>query len=131
VTPGALLTPRPLPDRRLPVLVGGAVLALALPIFLLAGWDVRGWALGALLWAGNQVVGLFLLKAGIGEPTLRGSGVAAFGMMGRGIVLVLILLAVAVADPSLALAGALVYAAAYTAELAMSLALYYSGSPKR
>jgi hypothetical protein len=131
VTPGALLTPRPMPDRRLPVLVGGAVLALALLIFLLAGWDVRGWALGALLWAGSQVVGLLLLKAGIGDPTLRGSGVAAFGMMGRGIVLVLILLAVAVADPSLALAGALVYAAAYTAELAMSLALYYSGSPKR
>jgi hypothetical protein len=131
VTPGALLTPRPMPDRRLPVLVGGAVLALALLIFLLAGWDVRGWALGALLWAGSQVVGLLLLKAGIGDPTLRGSGVAAFGMMGRGIVLVLILLAVAVADPSLALGGALVYAAAYTAELAMGLALYYSGSPKR
>jgi hypothetical protein len=131
VTPGALLTPRPLPDRRLPVLVGGAVVALALPVFLLAGWDVRGWALGALVWGGSQIVGLLLNKAGIGEPTLRGSGVAAFGMMGRGIALVLILLAVAVADPSLALAGALVYAAAYTAELALSLALYYSGSPKR
>jgi hypothetical protein len=131
VTPGALLTPRPLPDRRLPVLVGGAVVALALPVFLLAGWDVRGWALGALLWAGSQIVGLLLGKAGIGEPTLRGSGVAAFGMMGRGIALVLILLAVAVAEPSLALAGALVYAAAYTVELALSLALYYSGSLKR
>jgi hypothetical protein len=131
VTPGALLTPRPLPDRRLPILLGGAVVALALPVFLLAGWDVRGWALGALLWAGSQVVGLLLNKAGIGEPTLRGSGIAAFGMMSRGIVLVLILLAVAVADPSLALAGALVYAAAYTAELVASLALYYSGSPRR
>jgi len=115
----------------MPVLVGGAVVALTLPIFLLAGWDVRGWALGALVWAGSQVVGLLLNKAGIGEPTLRGSGVAAFGMMGRGIALVLILLAVAVADPSLALAGALVYAAAYSAELIASLALYFSGSPRR
>jgi hypothetical protein len=131
VTPGALLTPRPLPDRRMPIASGGAVVALALPIFLLAGWDVRGWALGALLWAGSQIVGLLLNRVGIGEPTLRGSGVAAFGMMGRGIVLVLILLAVAVADPSLALAGALVYAAAYSAELILSLALYYSGGPKR
>jgi hypothetical protein len=111
--------------------MGAAVAALALPVFLLAGWDVRGWALGALLWAGSQLVGLLLNKAGIGEPTLRGSGVAAFGMMGRGIVLVLILLAVAVANPSLALAGALVYAAAYSAELVTSLALYFSGSPKR
>jgi hypothetical protein len=131
VTPGALLQPRPLPDRRLPVLVGGAVVAVALPIFLLAGWDVRGWALGALLWAGSQLVGLLLNRVGIGEPTLRGSGVAAFGMMGRGIVLVLVLLAVAVANPSLALAGALVYAAAYSAELVTSLALYFSGSPRR
>jgi hypothetical protein len=131
VTPGALLTPRPLPDRRMPVLIGGAVVALALPVFLLAGWDVRGWALGALVWAGSQIVGLLLNKAGIGEPTLRGSGIAAFGMMGRGIALVLVLIAVAVVNPSVALAGALVYAAAYSAELAASLAIYFSGSPKR
>ena len=130
MTPGALLTPRPLPDRRMPIAIGGAVVALALPVFLLAGWDVRGWALGALVWAGSQGIGLLLNKAGIGEPTLRGSGIAAFGMMGRGIVLVLVLIAVAVVDPSLALAGALVYAAAYTAELVTSLALYYSGSAK-
>jgi hypothetical protein len=114
----------------MPVLIGGAVVALALPIFLLAGWDVRGWALGALLWAGSQIVGLLLNRAGIGEPTLRGSGIVAFGMMGRGIALVLVLIAVAVVNPSLALAGALVYAAAYTAELVTSLALYYSGSAK-
>jgi hypothetical protein len=129
--PGAILTPRPMPERRMPIALGGALVALALPVFLLAGWDVRGWALGALLWAGSQVVGLLLHKVGIGEPTLRGSGIAAFGMMGRGIVLALILIAVAVANPSLALAGALVYAAAYSVELAASLTLYFSGTPRR
>ena len=86
--PGAILTPRPMPERRMPIMLGGAVVALALPVFLLAGWDVRGWALGALLWAGSQIVGILLNRAGIGEPTLRGSGIAAFGMMARGIVLV-------------------------------------------
>jgi len=120
-----------MPERRTPVVLGGAVVALALPIFLLAGWDVQGWALGALLWAASQCVGLLLARVGIGEPTLRGSGIAAFGMMGRGIALVLVLLAVAVVDPSLALAGALVYAAAYSTELVASLALYFSGSPRR
>jgi hypothetical protein len=129
--PGAILTPRPLPERRRPIFLGGAVVALALPVFLLAGWDVRGWALGALLWAGSQLAGLLLNRAGIGEPTLRGSGIAAFGMMGRGIALVLVLLAVAVADPALALAGALVYAAAYSVELAASLAVYFTGEPRR
>jgi hypothetical protein len=128
--PGALLTPRPMPERRTPVLLGGAVVALALPIFLLAGWDARGWALGALLWAGSQALGLLLARVGIGEPTLRGSGVVAFGMMGRGIGLALVLIAVAVYDPRLALAGALVYAAAYGAELAASLVLYFSGAPR-
>jgi hypothetical protein len=129
--PGAILTPRPMPERRMPIVLGGAVVALALPVFLLAGWDVRGWALGALLWAGSQIVGILLNKVGIGEPTLRGSGIVAFGMMARGIVLVLILIAVAVASPSLALAGALVYAAAYTVELAASLTRYFSAEPRR
>jgi hypothetical protein len=128
--PGALLTPRPMPERRTPVVLGGAVVVLALPIFLLAGWDARGWALGALLWAGSQALGLLLARVGIGEPTLRGSGIVAFGMMGRGIGLALVLIAVAVVDPGLALAGALVYAAAYSAELAASLVLYFSGSPR-
>jgi hypothetical protein len=128
--PGALLTPRPMPERRTPVRLGGAVVVLALPIFLLAGWDARGWALGALLWAGSQALGLLFARVGIGEPTLRGSGIVAFGMMGRGIGLALVLIAVAVVDPGLALAGALVYAAAYSAELATSLVLYFSGSPR-
>jgi hypothetical protein len=52
-------------------------------------------------------------------------------MMGRGILLMVVLLAVAVGDPGLALAGALVYAAAYTSELALGLTLYFSGEPKR
>ena len=69
-------------------------------------------------------------QVGIGEPTLRGSGVAAFGMMSRGIVLVLILIAVAVANPSLALAGALTYAAA-TASSSPRADLYFQGTPRR
>lgn len=109
------------------MVAGGALIALALPVFLVAGWRYQGWALGAGLWVASQLVGLALNRAGIGEPTLRGSGVVAFGMMTRGIVLMLGLLAIAVVDPRLALAGALVYAAAYTLELALSLTLYFGG----
>lgn len=129
--PGALLTPRPMPDRRVPVLLGGAVVTLALPIFLVAGWRVQGWALGAVLWAASQALGLLFARAGIGEPTLRGSGLVAFGMMGRGILLAVVLVAIAAADPYLALAGALVYAAAYSTELGTSLVLYFAGSRAR
>ena len=123
-----LLAPRPLPERRLPVLAGAAIVAFLLPVFLLVGWRVQGWALGALLWAGSQLLGLVFARVGIHEPTLRGSGVVAFGMMLRGIVLALVAIAVAVTDPYLAVAGALVYALAYTAELALSLTLYFAGA---
>jgi hypothetical protein len=129
--PGALLTPRPMPDRRLPIVLGGTVVALALPVFLVAGWRVQGWAVGAVLWAASQALGAVFARAGIGDPTLRGSGVVAFGMMSRGILLGVVLLALAAADPLLALAGAVVYAAAYSTELGLSLVLYFSGGPRR
>lgn len=124
------LTPRPMPARRLPVAAGAGALAFMLPIFLLAGWSVRGWALGVVLWAASQALGLLFDRIGIGEPNLRGSGFVAFGMMTRGIVLMLAAIAVAVQNPDLAVAGALVYALAYTLELVLGLVLYFSGPDK-
>jgi hypothetical protein len=124
------LTPRPLPERRLPIATGGMLVALALPVFLVAGWRVDGWALGAVLWAGSQLLGLLFVRVGIREPTLRGSGLVAFGMMLRGILLALVAIAVAATDPYLAVAGALLYAVAYSAELAVSLTLYFAGGPR-
>ncbi len=125
------MTPRPIPERRLPLVAGGLVVALALPIFLVAEWRLDGWALGAVLWVASQLLGLVFTRIGIGEPTLRGSGIVAFGMMARGILLVLVAIAVATTDPELAIAGALVYAVAYTFELALSLTLYFAGGPRR
>ncbi len=127
----ALISPRPVPDRRMPVVAGGLVVVLALPVFVAAGWSLGGWALGAALWVAGQVLGLLLQRAGIGDPSLRGSGVAAFGMMGRGIALMVVAIVIATIDPDLGLAGALVYAAAYSVELALSLTSYFSGSAKR
>jgi hypothetical protein len=110
---------------------GGLVLAFGLPVFVLAGWDLRGWALGAVLWLASQALGVLFDRIGIHEPTLRGSGVVAFGMMTRGILLMLVAIAVAVTDPELAVAGALVYAFAYSVELGLSLLLYFGGRPVR
>ncbi len=128
---GEILTPRPLPERRLPILAAGAVVALALPVFLVAGWPVRGWALGAILWVASQLLGLVFARIGIGDPNLRASGIVAFGMMGRGILVALVAIIVAVSEPTVALAGALVYAAAYSVELGLGLTLYFSGEPHR
>jgi hypothetical protein len=126
-----VLAIRPMPERRLPVTAAATVVALAAPLFLVAGWRIEGWLLGALLWIGSQILGLVFARVGIGDPTLRGSGIVAFGMMGRGILVALAALAVAVSDPYLAVAGALVYAAGYSTELATSLVLYFSGEARR
>ena len=34
----ALMTPRPLHDKRMPLALGALVVVVALPIFLIAGW---------------------------------------------------------------------------------------------
>ena len=126
-----LLTPRPLPDRRLPAVAGGLVVALALPAFVAAGWPLVGWAIGAAFWVGARLLERLFDRIGIGEPTLKGSGVVAFGMMGRGIALGLVAIALAVYDPHVALAAALVYAFGYTVELALSLTLYFSAKGRQ
>jgi hypothetical protein len=120
-----------MPARRLPILGGGVVVAFSLPIFVLAGWPLDGWGLGALLWLASQALGFLFDRIGIHEPNLRGSGIVAFGMMTRGILVMLVALVLAVKDPDLALAGALVYAFAYSVELALSLLLYFGGRPVR
>jgi hypothetical protein len=126
----AFLTPRPIHDRRVPIALGALVVLVALPIFLIADWRIEGWALGAVLWGAAQVLGLILSKAGIGSPNLKGSGIFAFGMFGRGIGLAVLLIVIASFDPGLALAGALVYAAAFTTELGLGLSMYFSGEAK-
>lgn len=125
-----LLAPRPLPNRALPVAAGAGVVALALPVFLAAGWSVRGWALGAVLWAANQALGLLLSRLRIGMGSLAASGVVAFGMTFRAIAVMIVLVAVAASDARLALAAAVVYALAYTLELAVAMVAYFSGQAR-
>ena len=127
----SLLTPRPLPDRRTPAIAGALVVVLALPVFLAAGWRIEAWALGVAFWVAARILGIIFSRVGIGAPKLSGSGLVAFGMMSRGIVLMVVAIVIAAFDPALALGGALVYAAAYTTELALSVTGYYSGSSAR
>ena len=125
---GILGAPRPLPGRSLPVLAGGLVVALALPIFLAAGWRLSGWAIAAALWAGVQALGLLLARVQKPTPSLA-SGLLAFGMFFRVLAVMVVLVAVAASNARTALAAAAVYALAYTAELGLSLAGYYGQEP--
>ena len=126
---GAFTTPRPLPNRIAPALVGTAAVVLALPIFLLAGFPLAGWLVGAGLWALAQAVGTLLARLPLGAVNVAASGVVGFGMMVRAIAVVVGLIAVATVAPMVALAGALVYAAGYTLELVLGVVLYFQGEP--
>jgi hypothetical protein len=125
---GAFVTPRPVPSRFAPMLAGGAVIALALPVFVVAGLPLDGWALGATLWAAAQLLGLLLARLRLGAGNLAHSGVVGIGMSFRAVAVMAVAIAVAASDARLGLTAALLYALAYTLELLVSLALYF-GSP--
>lgn len=126
--PSALFsTPRPEPSHLLPVLGSGAIVLLALPVFVLAGWSLAGWGLAAVLWVGVHLVDAVLHRSRAAAGTLAASGVHAFGLFFKSIGLLAVLVAAVVASPHLAIAAALTYALAYTFELGLSLATYFGG----
>jgi hypothetical protein len=121
-------TPRPVPGRLLPALGSALVLALALPVFLLAGWRLAGWAIAVLLWVAVHSLELLLTRLRARVSNLAASGVQAFGMFFKALGLLVVLVATAASDPKLALAAALTYALAYTFELGLSLLAYFGGA---
>jgi hypothetical protein len=118
-----------MPSRLLPAAAGALVIAVALPVFLAAGWPLAGWALGAVLWLAGQGLSLLLARWQPGPSNLAASGVVGISMMFRAVAVGVVLIAVAASDPELAIAAALVYALAYTLELALSLLAYFGSDP--
>jgi len=126
---GILGAPRPIPSRMVPVAAGALVIALALAVFLLADWDLTGWAIAAVLWAGSQAFGALLTRIRPSADNVAASAVLAFGMMIRVLAVLIVLVAVSASDARLGLAAVAVYGLAYTAELATSLLAYYGQEP--
>jgi hypothetical protein len=121
-------TPRPEPGRLLPAIGGGLVIALALPVFALAGWPIGGWALGAVLWLAVLAVDLLLASDKARTSSLAASGVQAFGLFFKAIAVLVVLLAAAVTDSGLAASAVIVFVLAYTLQLGLSLLVYFGGS---
>lgn len=125
---GTFTSPRPAPRLLVPALGGGAAIAAALPVYLVAGWRLAGWALAATLWVASQAFGYLLVRLRSRE-NLAAAGLAAVGMMTRAIAVMVVAFAVAVSDPWLGLAAALTYGFAYTVELLLSLVSYFGNPP--
>lgn len=125
---GLLSTPRPVPGRRIPALAGTTVVVLALPVFLLAGWPLGGWALAAALWAVAEALGWFLGRLPTGADNLVSSGLVGIAHAFRGIGVMIVLLAVTLASRDVGIAALAVYALAYTLSLGISLLEYFAGN---
>jgi hypothetical protein len=126
---GILATSRPAPGRWLPGLGAALVLLIALPVFILAGWRISGWALGAVLWLAMQALNLLVARAHGRAGTLAAASVQGFALFFKAIGLLVVLISVAVTDAHLAVAAALSFALAYSFELGLSLVSYFGGAP--
>jgi hypothetical protein len=124
---GLLSTPRPVPGRRIPTLAGGAVVVLALPVFLVAGFPLGGWALAAVLWAAGEALAWWLGRLPTGADHLGMSGLVALAHSFRGIGVIVVLAAVTIGDRHVGLAALAVYALAYSLSLGVSLLEYFGG----
>lgn len=124
-------TPRPVPASPLPKLAGAAAVALALPVFLVAGLPLRGWLLGAVLWLAAEAIALVLARLPLGADNLGASGVRGVGMMFRSVAVMVVVIVVAARNAEVGVAAGAVYALAYTLELALSLTTYFTSEQAR
>jgi hypothetical protein len=125
---GIFATPRPAPGRLIPALGGLLIVLLALPLFLLTGWDLAGWALGAVLWLGLEAIELVLTRLRERWANVGASAVLAFGLSFKAIAVLAVLVATAASRPHVAAAAAIVYVLAYTFELGLSLLSYFGNA---
>ncbi len=127
---GIFSTPRPVPSRLVPVVAGGSVIALALPVFAVAGWPLAGWALAAVLWVGALAFSLLLARLSDDPGNLAAAGMRGIGTTSRALLVGVPLVAVTVSDEAVGLAAAVLYALAFTVELGLGLSAYFGGEPK-
>ncbi len=127
---GMFSTPRPLPSRIAPTVAGGTIIALALPIFAIAGWPLKGWALAAVLWLASEIFAAVLTRLPNGPDNLAAAGMRGIGTTSRGLLVGIVLVIVTVSNESVGIAAALLYAIAFTAELGVGLATYFGNEAK-
>lgn len=118
-------TPRPVPGRLVPALAGSAVVVLALPVFLAAGWPLDGWLLAATLWVAGQLFAVLLTRLPLGTGNLAAAGMRGIGTSFRAILIGVPLVAVTISDERVGLAAAILYALAFSVEFAVSLVEYF------
>jgi hypothetical protein len=103
------------------------ILAVALPIFILAGWPLLGYAAGAFAWLVQRVIADQLAKrAAASDDPKTVVGLTAGSMIGRGWLVALTIFGaylIAGSDDSVGLAAAVLVVVLFTAYFTVSLIL--------
>jgi hypothetical protein len=122
---GVFTTPRMVPGRIVPALGGTGVIVLALPLFAVAGWPIRGWVLAAVLWVAGQALAALLTRLPLDPSNVAAAAMRGIGTSFRGFAAGVVLVAVTAAHEDVGLAALLVYALAFTLEFILSLMTYF------
>jgi hypothetical protein len=130
VSTGIFSTPRAVPGRLAPTAAGGTIVALALPVFAVAGWPLGGWALAAVLWLAAEAFSFVLARLADDSESVAAASVRGIGTTSRALLVGVPLVAVTVSNQAVGLSAAILYALAFTAELAVGLATYFGGATR-
>jgi len=99
-------------------------LALALVIFLAAGFPILGWVTGAGAWAIQRAVSeLAIRKANKATDPRTKVGLLAGSMIGRGWLVAGIIIAVGLGNNDAGLSAAVLFLAVFTLQFTMTLAM--------
>lgn len=123
-------TPRDVPGRLAPTIAGGTVIALALPVFAVAGWPLEGWALAAVLWVAAEVFALVLTRLPGRPDSLAAAGMRGIGTTSRALLVGIPLVVATITNEPVGIAAAILYALAFSVALGVGLMTYFGQEAK-
>ena len=100
------------------------VLAIALPIFIVAGFPLLGWVTGAGAWTIQRAISAYVVrKAQQATDPRTKVGLLAGSMIGRGWLVAGIIIAVGLGNNDAGLSAAILFLVTFTAQFTMTLAM--------
>jgi len=100
------------------------VLALALPVFLVAGWPMLGYAVGGGIWLVQRGLQAYLTRKAADKSDVKTSvGILAGSIVGRGWLVALTIFAVGLVDNDAGLAAAVLVIALFTVYFTVNMIL--------
>jgi hypothetical protein len=113
--------------------LGFVAVAIALPVFLVAGWTLEGYLVGAVLFTANRLGAILTDRLARGKMQVTAVGITGMGFISRAWITFGLLFAYAefVSRPA-GLAGAISFLVYFTIDItARSLAQAAGGGPRR